>query len=415
MKELRLLVKIKNNRLVERRESLGLTQKTMAEVVGVPHAHYERLENLRRSPVVDGEWTRDALQIAEYYDCDPGELFPEAVVAVREPSAERRLDGAELAPLALSAHSRRLLLPPDESVAEGELRDEVRKVVAVLPPREQEVLTRVYGLDGEEPQGAAELSRNDPTRPSSTRLDQLKVNGLSRVKRILEDIEESPHDPQVVIDRARTRQDMRDARRVRPKFERVVDLLDEVPGMLDTVLSAQAVACRYWETRMVARVNPTARLKLDLHVFLPTRTGVDPADVVEFIVANSTPLAWTPEVPATVRLVVKYRDFPDDPEVPELLADARAGGFEVDGLSGRDVRLALRGRDPRDEVLRMRLWFCDRAVLRTTSREYAVWCPAKARKTRAKTPSSLTKRNDNQETQRKSRGQREGPNIPTER
>lgn len=166
--------------------------------------------------------------------------------------------------------------------------------------------------------------------------------------------------------------------------------MDEVPGMLDTVLSVQSTACRYWEVRMIARVNTHARLKLDLYVVLPTSTGVDPANVVDFLVDNATQLPWTPAVPATVRLVVKYQDYPDDPEVPRLLADARAGGFEVDGISRHDVRLALREKDPREEVLRMKLWFCDRAVLKTLRREYAVWCPAKAGKTRAKAPRSLT-------------------------
>lgn len=390
MKELRLLVRLKNNRLVERREALGLTQKMMSQVIGIHHHVYANLENLQLPPVEDGAWTGDALQVAEYYGCDPGELFPEAVVAVKEPIIERRLDGAEVAPLMLSSHSERLLLPPDQSIEKREETDQLRKIVATLRPSEQEVLTRVYGLDGSEPTTPTQLAERDPTAPSNQRVNQVKGDGLAKVGNLLRKIEESGLDPGVLIQRAEARRTKKNEGLPSPDFERVTDLLDEVPGMLDTVLSAQAVACRYWEARMIARVNTHARLKLDLYVVLPTSTRVDPADVVDFLVDKAKTLPWTPEVPATIRLVVKYQDYPDDPEVPRILADARAGGFEVDGISRNNVRLALREKDPREEVLRMRLWFCDRAVLKTIAREYAVWCPAKAGKTRTREPRTLT-------------------------
>lgn len=321
MKELRLLVRLKNNRLVERREALGLTQKMMSEVIGIHHHVYANLENLRLPPVEDGTWTGDALR-----------------------------------------------------------------------PSEQEVLTKIYGLNNSEPTTPTQLTRSDPTAPSNQRVNQLKGNGLMSVRGLLRKIEESDLDPGILIERAEARRTKKNERLPSPDFERVTDLLDEVPGMLDAVLGVQAVACRYWETRMIARVNTHARLKLDLFVVLPTNTGIDPADVVDFLAANSAAPLWTPEVPTTVRLVVKYQDYPDDPEVPRLLADTRDGGFEVDGISRHDVRLALREKDPREEVLRMKLWFCDRAVLKTLRRECAVWCPAKSGKTRTKVPSSLHQR-----------------------
>ena len=76
MKELELTIRIKNNRLLERREALGLSQNVMADVVGIYRHRYADLENLRCSAAREGEWTPEALQVAEYFDCDPSEALP---------------------------------------------------------------------------------------------------------------------------------------------------------------------------------------------------------------------------------------------------------------------------------------------------------------------------------------------------
>jgi len=391
MKELRLLVRLKNNRLVERREALGLTLRAMAEVIGVRRDHYQDMETLRRRPVdEEGQWTQDALQVAEYFDCDPRELFPEAVVAVREPVVERRLNGAEVVPLALSAHTERFLLPPDESIAAREESEQLRKIVATLPTREQEVLTKVYGLDNKEPQTISQLTKTDPTQPCRVRLDQLKNNGLSHAGNIIRKIERSSSDPEVIINRARLQQEEREAQKTHPKFKRVIDLLDACPGMLEKIHSVQDLACRYCDTRIIAKINPSSLLKLDLYVILPTTAGAEPREIEDFLANESASFKWTPEVPALVQLRVKLRDYPDDPELPPIITDARAGGFKVVGIDSHDVRLSLSEEDPREEVLQMRLWFGNRAVLKTLRREYAVWCPTETKKTRPKKKHSPT-------------------------
>jgi DNA-binding XRE family transcriptional regulator len=87
MRELELTVKIKNNRLLARRKALGLSQKVMAYVIGIPSHVYAGLENQQLSPVCDGEWTSAVLTTAEYFDCAPSELFPASLDLIREVAA----------------------------------------------------------------------------------------------------------------------------------------------------------------------------------------------------------------------------------------------------------------------------------------------------------------------------------------
>ena len=150
MKELELTLRVRNNRLKERREQLGMNQSDFASAAGVSLSAYRELEGLRRSPRVqrNGWWRwRDiALQLARFHCVEPDELFPPAVLSVDTPVASRRINGDDLFPL-LSAHQERLLEGPDGAHERAELREQVDRALATLPPRDAEVLRLRYGLD----------------------------------------------------------------------------------------------------------------------------------------------------------------------------------------------------------------------------------------------------------------------------
>jgi len=150
VKELELTLRVRNNRLKERREALGMSQPELANAASVSLTAYRELEALRRSPRRQGDgcwrWRDIALQLARFHCVEPEELFPPAVLAVERPVASRRLNGDDIYPL-LSAHQERLLEGPEAALDRAELREQIRRALATLPPRDAEALRLRFGLD----------------------------------------------------------------------------------------------------------------------------------------------------------------------------------------------------------------------------------------------------------------------------
>ena len=152
MKELELTLRLRNNRLKQRRDALGMTQAALAAAAGVGVATYQELEGLRRSPQVQGafggRWREVALQLARFHCVEPEVLFPPSVLKVETPVASRKVDGDDLSPL-LTQHQQRLLEAPDVAHDREELREQVAFALSRLSPREAQVLRLRFGLDGD--------------------------------------------------------------------------------------------------------------------------------------------------------------------------------------------------------------------------------------------------------------------------
>ncbi len=161
MKELELTLRLRNNRLKERREALRMSQAAFAAAAGISLAAYQALEALRGSPYVRSEgcwrWKDVALQLARFHCVEPEELFPPSVLGVDTAVATRRLDGDDLFPLLSQDQERLLLEGPDAEHDRAELREQVQHALASLRPREAEVLRQRFGLDGEEPRTLDEV------------------------------------------------------------------------------------------------------------------------------------------------------------------------------------------------------------------------------------------------------------------
>ena len=154
MKELELTLRVRNNRLKERRGALGMNQPEFAAAAGVSLTAYREIETLRRSPRIQGNgcwrWRDIALQLARFHCVEPDELFPPAVLGVERPVAVRRVDAADIYPL-LTTHQERLLEGPDGAHERAELREQVDRALAGMRPRDAEVLRLRFGIeDGEE-------------------------------------------------------------------------------------------------------------------------------------------------------------------------------------------------------------------------------------------------------------------------
>jgi len=154
VRELELTFRLRNNRLKERREALRVTQPELAAAAGVELSTYRALEAMRTSPQARRKgclgWRDVSHQLARFHCVEPDELFPPVVLAVKTPVTRRRIDGDDTFPL-LSAHQEQLLESPKAAHDRAELREQLRRILASLNPRDAEVLRLRFGLDdGEE-------------------------------------------------------------------------------------------------------------------------------------------------------------------------------------------------------------------------------------------------------------------------
>ena len=137
MKEFRVTVKLRNNRLLSLREEMGLSQSLAAKAIGISLAYYGALECCREAPRYAtgkraGQWKDCVLSIARFYDRDAGWIFPDAVSSVHRTTLVRRLNGLELQSLTDGRDPRLNLLPA---------------ALETLSERERGMLSNRFGLE----------------------------------------------------------------------------------------------------------------------------------------------------------------------------------------------------------------------------------------------------------------------------
>jgi lambda repressor-like predicted transcriptional regulator len=137
-KPLRVVAKLRNNRLIRAREELGLmSAKAAADKLGVDYQMLIRYEGLKVDPwdCRRGDWKEGARRIADAYGYHPEELWPEVTREVQRTTAILEVGAADV-PLALS--------PP---APDADLAIDCRRALASLPPREAAVIRRRFGID----------------------------------------------------------------------------------------------------------------------------------------------------------------------------------------------------------------------------------------------------------------------------
>jgi RNA polymerase sigma factor (sigma-70 family) len=166
VKDLSIEIRLRNNRLLARRRELGLSQLHFAAIVGVDVNLYAGLETMRihpiqthsaRGPLKTPRWRPTALKLAEYYGCDPSELFPSFALSGKPAVLVVERDEDELG-LLVGQASHAMLESPEDALARRELRAAIDDALSTLTDRERSVLTRRYGLDGAEPMTLQEIA-----------------------------------------------------------------------------------------------------------------------------------------------------------------------------------------------------------------------------------------------------------------
>jgi RNA polymerase sigma factor (sigma-70 family) len=179
-KDFRLIVRIYNNRLRERREATGLGACAFARSIGITPSMYCRYESLDESPIdtrhAGGRWKGSALRIAKALHVLPADIFPESARAIRVSRAERRVDAEEVAGL---------LAPPSDVspfalLAAGEERAAIDEVLATLTERERLVLSRRFGLDDGHVQDLVQIG--ETLGVSHERVRQIEAKALSKLR-----------------------------------------------------------------------------------------------------------------------------------------------------------------------------------------------------------------------------------------
>ena len=155
MKEVRIIVRVKNNILVTEREKLGLNQYEMARRCGICSTLYGQIENLKKYPVSRNNWSVAAQNIASVVGKPEEELFPEAFQFITKSRAEAEISFTEI----------QALKNPFEVFAIKETRRDIlnlcrdRDLPRLLTPRESKVLLMKGGLIGDKEYGFTEIAR----------------------------------------------------------------------------------------------------------------------------------------------------------------------------------------------------------------------------------------------------------------
>lgn len=178
-KELRVQIRLYNNRLKEGREVLKMSQKAFAEAVGIGFRSYVRLECLSLSPAKDGEWIAEAQKLADFHCVDPEWLFPDSIQQIKVSRSEMMVDVKDVVS-ALSSGSQ----SPLEELEDKALEKEVRKLLSTLDPRKEDIIRRRLGFDGLEEATLGEIGNEQGVGKEAIRRHQTEaIKQLQRAPR----------------------------------------------------------------------------------------------------------------------------------------------------------------------------------------------------------------------------------------
>lgn len=179
-RELEFTLQVRNNRLKERRLRLGMSQSKFVEAAQISLSRYRELELLRASPQnSDGSWKDVALALSAFHAVEPEELFPEAVLAVKQPSLVRKIDGLDLRQL-MTTHQHRMIEGPAEVYDRLETGKQITRSLATLSPREEKVIRLRFGFDGDGEHTLDEVS--EKLGVTRERIRQVEAKGLRKLR-----------------------------------------------------------------------------------------------------------------------------------------------------------------------------------------------------------------------------------------
>lgn len=129
-----------SNRLLQLREELGMSQADVCRASSINSFSYSKLERGVESPLdYKGEWSTYAKRLSDFHGLSPSYLFP-SHAAPREVSLD-----PSYVPKLLASKGYFFNCTEDHAVYE-DLREQCRRALSTLTPREEFVLRRRFGV-----------------------------------------------------------------------------------------------------------------------------------------------------------------------------------------------------------------------------------------------------------------------------
>lgn len=182
IKDFRVIAKIKNNQLIERREQLGLSAPQVAEEIGLSYGTYIQYESIKQSPYRShsDEIKESAQKIADFYGESVCTIWPNEVLSVKKTEVVKMVNVDDARNI-LGAHSEKLLTSTPHSIIEdAQMSEQIHDIVKALTPRESQVISLLYGLGGHAEKTTREVATYIGV--STTRIDQIKQKALRKLR-----------------------------------------------------------------------------------------------------------------------------------------------------------------------------------------------------------------------------------------
>lgn len=187
-KDIRLIITIKNNRLLKEREALGLSQAKMAAFCDIDINLYGLLERLQKKPIGQNKkWSKGALKIAKALNKPVGNIFPDFIKHVKVNKVEKEIDFKDM-----SNHiswGERAALPCDEIYDGVELSKNIDECLAKLTPTEERIVRLRFGLTEEgETESLLKIGKKfGVTEEAIRQREKQAIKKLKRFKELKED------------------------------------------------------------------------------------------------------------------------------------------------------------------------------------------------------------------------------------
>ena len=147
--KLRAKLSIRNEHMIAAREKIGLSQFDAADVSGISHANYQRIERLDYG---HGDASQHATMIAGALGLPVEQVMPESFAGrILDANKVAIVDCPDLNLIAASEQVRKALPSPSDLAELSEKKVIVGKVLKTLTFREREIIRLRYGIgaDGE--------------------------------------------------------------------------------------------------------------------------------------------------------------------------------------------------------------------------------------------------------------------------
>lgn len=172
-----------NGSLKKLRLEKGLTQKQLADAVGLSTHMVHRYEVMRNIPT-----EKTAKKIAEFLGVNVEKIFPEYLNMLREQIPKNEIKYAHLSTKALEDYSERMLLlqaensNPENVMMNGDIHKKLTDAFHKLSDREQKILYMYFGLDNTRTHTCEEIGAEFAL--SAGRVQQIKEKALRKIRQM---------------------------------------------------------------------------------------------------------------------------------------------------------------------------------------------------------------------------------------